>query len=72
VSNITIIGKGPSTFGTKVLVDGVAVKGIKKIEILGEVNGQWHAVIHVIAKEIDITDMDSKEVEFVSTNKAAA
>lgn len=69
MSNVTIIGKGPKTLGTKVLVDGVAMKGVTRIELIAETNSNWKAVIHCIAKEVDVTDMDSTEIEFVSTHK---
>jgi hypothetical protein len=69
MSNVTIIGKGPKTQGTKVLVDGVAMKGVTRVELVADVNSLWKAVIHVIAKEVDITDMDSTEIEYVRTHK---
>lgn len=67
MSNVSIISKGPSCIGTKVLVDGVAMKGVHRIELSASATGDklWHAVIHCHPSVIEVTDFDSAEVEWV-------
>lgn len=65
MGNVSIVSVGPGTQGTKVRVDGVAVKGITRIELIAEVNSNWRAVIHVIPEIVELTDLDSSELEFV-------
>ena len=68
MSNVTIISKGPSCFGTQVLVDGVPMKGVHRIELVADVKDGdqlWRAVIHCYPDQIEVTDMDSGQVEFV-------
>lgn len=69
MGNVTIISKGPSCIGTHVLVDGVRMKGVHKIELSADADSKgsrlWTAIIHCYPDLIEVTDMDSNEVEFV-------
>ncbi len=71
MSNVSIISKGPHCIGTQVLVDGVPMKGVYRIELKADArtekeDGQlWCAVIHCHPSLIEVTDMDSDEVEFI-------
>lgn len=70
MSNVSIIAKGPQCRGTQVLVDGVPMKGVYRIELhadarVREGNQLWHAVIHCHPSVIEVAGMDSGEVEFV-------
>jgi hypothetical protein len=64
-NNVSIVAKGPTTQGTQVLVDGVPMKGVTKIELVADVNDVWRAVITCIPAAINISDMDSEYMEFV-------
>lgn len=68
--NVSIIARGPRAVGSKVLVDGVPMKGVFKVELVadarvGSGSQLWTAVIHVHPGVIEVTDMDSDCVEFV-------
>ena len=64
--SVSIIGKGPSTRGTQVLVDGVPLKCVQRVVLTADVNDMRKAVITLIPDHIEVSDMDSTECEFVN------
>jgi hypothetical protein len=66
-SNVSIKSVGPSTQGTVVEVDGKRIKGVTRIELVASVNDVWHAVIHLIPDAIEVSNIDSKYVEWVKS-----
>lgn len=65
--NVTIRAKGPLTNGTEVLVDGTKMKGLTKVELVGQANDAWRAVLHVIPQTVEFTDIDSVSVRHAFT-----
>lgn len=72
MSNVRIVSNGPHVVGSKVLVDGAPMKGVFKVELSAEASKGasplWTAVIHCHPAEIEVTDLDSSECEFVRGN----
>ena len=51
----TADGSGPTrTMGTQVMVGGVALKGVTRIELVAEVNDVWRARIECAAEPTDL------------------
>jgi hypothetical protein len=51
--------------GTKVLLpDGSAIPGVRKITLVAEAGGLWNATIELVASIVDVTNIDSTEMEF--------
>ncbi|PZP92661.1 MAG: hypothetical protein DI587_31385 [Variovorax paradoxus] len=48
---------GIATQGTKVLLDGVEVKGLRKIELSAEANDVWRATLHLMPEMIEVTTL---------------
>lgn len=78
MSKVTIVSNGGRVVGSKVLVDGVPMKGVFKIELQADARTHqgasplWTAVIHCHPEQIEVTDMDSSEVEFVRGKRGAS
>ena len=72
IGKVTIIGNGPEVGQgrTQVLVDGVPLRCVTRVELVADAQDVWRAVIYLIPNKIEVTDIDTIEYrEFARIKK---